>query len=58
LQVVTRGRLLSRARVEFSYEILRPSDGAVNAVGTTMHAAIKADGRPCRLPDSILELLK
>jgi acyl-CoA thioester hydrolase len=58
LQVVTRGRLLSRARVEFSYEILRPSDGAVNAVGTTMHAAINADGRPCRLPDYILDLLK
>src|SRR5687768_6188494 len=57
LQVVTRGRLLSRARVEFSYEILRPSDGAVNAVGTTMHAAINADGRPCRLPDYILDLL-
>ena len=58
LQVVTRGRLLSRARVEFWYEILRPADGAVNAVGTTMHAAINADGRPCRLPNYILDLLK
>ena len=58
LQVITSGRLLSRARVEFSYEILRPSDGAVNAVGTTMHAAINADGRPCRLPNYILDLLK
>ena len=58
LQVATSGRLLSRARVEFSYAILRPSDGAVNAVGTTMHAAINADGRPCRLPNYILDLLK
>ena len=58
LQVMTWGKLLSPARVEFSYEIRRPSDGALNAVGTTMHAAINADGRPCRLPTYILDLLK
>ena len=40
LQVKTRGRLLSPARVEFAYEICRPIDGAVNAVGRTVHAAV------------------
>ena len=58
LQVKTWGKLLSPARVEFSYEICRPSDGALNAVGTTMHAAVNSTGKPCRLPDYIRELLK
>ena len=58
LQVKTRGKLLSPARVEFTYEIRRPSDGALNAIGTTMHAAVKPNGKPCRLPDYIRELLK
>lgn len=57
LQVKTWGKLLSPARVEFTYEISRPSDGIVNAVGTTIHAAVDANGRPCRLPDYIRELL-
>jgi acyl-CoA thioesterase FadM len=30
----------------------------VNAVGRTVHAAVDATGRPCRLPDYIRELLK
>ncbi len=58
LQVKTWGKLLSPARVEFNYEISRLSDGAVNAVGTTVHAAVNGNGRPCRLPDYIRELLK
>ena len=58
LQVRTSGRLLSPARVEFEYEIVRPSDGTVNAVGRTVHAAIDTTGRPCRLPAYIRELLE
>jgi acyl-CoA thioester hydrolase len=58
LQVKTRGRLLSPARVEFEYEICRPCDGTVNATGRTIHAAIDTTGRPCRLPDYIRELLE
>lgn len=57
LQVKTSGKLLSPARVEFVYEISRPCDGTVNAVGRTVHAAVDATGRPCRLPDYIRELL-
>jgi acyl-CoA thioesterase FadM len=55
--VKTRGTLLSPARVEFEYEISRPSDATINAVGRTVHAAVDATGRPCRLPDYIRELL-
>jgi acyl-CoA thioester hydrolase len=58
LQVKTWGTLLSPARVEFVYEISRPSDGIINAVGRTVHAAVDTSGRPCRLPDYIREVLQ
>ena len=44
--------------MEFGYEISRPSDGTLNAVGRTVHAAVDTTGRPCRLPDYIRELLR
>ena len=58
LQVKTRAALLSPARVEFHYEISRPADGAVNAIGRTVHAAVDTGGKPCRLPDYIRELFE
>jgi acyl-CoA thioester hydrolase len=58
LQVKTSGALLSPARVEFRYEVSRPSDGTINAVGRTVHAAIDAGGRPCRLPDYLRDLFQ
>ena len=58
LEVKTWGELLSPARVEFTYEISRSSDGTVNALGRTMHAAIDAAGKPCRLPDHVRELFR
>ena len=58
VQVKTWGKLLSPARVEFAYEVVRPADNTVNAVGRTVHAAIDNSGRPCRLPDYIRELLQ
>jgi acyl-CoA thioester hydrolase len=57
LEVKTWGGSLSPARVEFRYEVTRPSDGIVNAVGRTVHAAVDSNGHPCRLPASILKLL-
>ena len=58
LQVQTWGELLSPARVEFTYEVSRPGDATVNAVGRTVHAAIDAAGKPCRLPDHIRGLFR
>jgi acyl-CoA thioester hydrolase len=58
LVVKTRGKLLSSARVEFMYEISRPADGILNAVGRTVHVSLDANGRPCRLPDYIGALLQ
>jgi acyl-CoA thioester hydrolase len=58
LQVKTWGELLSPVRVEFRYEVSRPVDGTLNAVGRTVHAAVDQSGRPVRLPDHIRDLLK
>ena len=53
LAVTARGTLLSPARVAFDYDVIRPADGAMTAVGRTVHAAINGSGRPCRLPEHI-----
>ena len=58
LVVTTKGTLLSPARVEFEYEISRPIDATINAIGRTVHAAVDTTGRPCRLPVYIRELLE
>ena len=50
LEIRTTGSQLSRVRVAFDYEVVRPSDAATIATGRTIHAALDRDGRPCRLP--------
>ena len=55
IDVRTASRLCSPVRVEFSYEVILKSSGEISATGTTMHAALGRDGRPCRLPDRIRE---
>lgn len=57
LEVRTTGAMLSPVRVEFSYEIVRPADNATLVTGTTVHATLDRDGRPCRLPDRVRSLL-
>ena len=56
LEVRTTGVLLSPVRVAFGYEVVRPADGAVLAVGRTVHASLDRDGRPCRLPARVRSL--
>ncbi len=53
VDAVTRGTVLSPVRIEFRYEIVRPADGSIAAVGRTVHAVMSAQGRPRRLPDEI-----
>jgi acyl-CoA thioester hydrolase len=50
LEVHAQGRLLSPLRIEFTYELIRVSDGKRLASGRTVHVGIDRDGRPCRLP--------
>jgi acyl-CoA thioester hydrolase len=56
LDVRTQGRMLSPARMEFRYEVVRRADGVVAAAGRTVHAAVNPAGRPCRLPPRIREV--
>ena len=50
LTIETCGSLLSKARIEFSYEIVRSSDRIQLATGRTVHASVNLSGRPLRLP--------
>ena len=56
LDVRTEGRMLSPVRMQFTYEVVRREDAALAASGTTLHAAIGANGRPCRLPQRIRDV--
>jgi len=57
VDIVTRASRPSRARVRFDYECSRVEDGVLLAIGTTLHAAVGLDGKPCRLPKRLQELL-
>lgn len=50
LNIETCGSLLSQARIEFSYEIVRSPDRIQLATGRTVHASVNLSGRPLRLP--------
>jgi acyl-CoA thioester hydrolase len=56
LQVSAEGRLLSPVRMEFTYQVVRRADDVLAASGRTVHAALDASGRPCRLPERIREV--
>jgi acyl-CoA thioester hydrolase len=55
IEVRATVRLLSPVRLEFTYEVVLTTEGITAAVGTTQHAALTLEGRPCRLPDRIRE---
>ena len=57
LDIRATGALLSPIRVEFAYEVVRPADSALIAIGRTTHAALDMNGRPCRLPQRVRALL-
>jgi acyl-CoA thioester hydrolase len=56
LEISAEGRRLSPIRMEFRYEVRRLDDPALVASGRTVHAALDAAGRPCRLPGRIREV--
>jgi acyl-CoA thioester hydrolase len=57
LDVHTRAVVISPVRVAFEYEVIRRADGKVTALGKTIHAAVNAAGKPCRLPARVRTLL-
>ena len=56
LEIRAKGAILTHVRVEFTYEIVRLSDGATLVIGHTVHAALDRGGRPCRLPARVRAL--
>jgi acyl-CoA thioester hydrolase len=57
IEIVTHATLLSPVRIRFDYQVVRARDSALAALGYTVHAALAAGGRPCRLPDRVRALL-
>ena len=56
LEIRTRASLVSPVRIQFDYEVARPADGMVLALGHTVHATIGPAGKPARLPERIKDL--
>ena len=56
IEVKTEGRMLSPVRMEFQYQVIRKTDQTIAAEGKTVHAAVDAAGKPCRLPDRVREV--
>ena len=56
LEIRTRATLLTPVRIRFDYEIVRGNDDTL-VTGHTIHAALDARGRPCRLPARVRDML-
>jgi len=56
LEIRTHATLLTPVRIRFDYEIIRGDDDTL-VTGHTIHAALDARGRPCRLPARVRDML-
>ena len=57
LEIRSTAALLTPVRLRFDYEIWRDGGEEPLATGHTVHAAMDPNGRPCRLPPAVRELL-
>jgi acyl-CoA thioesterase FadM len=48
--------MISPIRMQIDYEVIRAGDGVLAAAGRTVHAALDREGRPCRLPQRVIEV--
>jgi acyl-CoA thioester hydrolase len=56
VEIHTKARKVSPVRLRFDYEAIRRADGALLAIGHTVHASIDQRGRPMRMPHRVEEL--
>jgi acyl-CoA thioester hydrolase len=56
LEIRAQGTLVTPIRMRFDYEVVRRGTSDVAAVGHTVHAALDAEGKPCRLPERIRQV--
>ena len=57
IEIRTRAALVTPVRIRFDYDVVRVADELVVASGHTVHAGVDANGRPCRLPARVREML-
>jgi acyl-CoA thioester hydrolase len=57
IEIRTRATRLTAVRLRFDYEVVRVADGVATASGHSIHAALNQAGRPCRLPERVLDML-
>jgi acyl-CoA thioester hydrolase len=57
IEIRTTATLLSPVRLRFDYQVLRNGQDQVAASGHTVHAGLDPQGRPCRLPAQVREVL-
>jgi acyl-CoA thioester hydrolase len=57
IEIRTTATLLSPVRVRFDYQVLRNGGDQVTASGHTVHVGVDRQGRPCRLPSPVREML-
>ena len=55
IEIQTNATLISPVRIRFDYQVRR-GEGPL-ASGHTVHAAVDGEGRPCRLPQRVRQLL-
>ena len=53
IEIRVVGALVSPARLQFSYEVVRVADSQLLVTGHTVHATVDRDGRPTRLPERV-----
>jgi acyl-CoA thioester hydrolase len=58
LRVRTRLQTVRRASIAFEYEILRNEDPNIISTGHTVHACVDKSGKPTRIPESVMRLLR
>jgi acyl-CoA thioester hydrolase len=57
IEIRTTATTLSPIRLRFDYQAVKSAGETLVAEGYTVHAAIGQNGRPCRLPARVRELL-
>jgi acyl-CoA thioester hydrolase len=57
IEIAARVALLTPVRLRFDYEVIRIADGALAAIGHTVHAPLDANSKPCRLPGRIRDMI-
>jgi len=58
VRIGTTASLLTPIRIRFDYALSIAGNPAVTAAGHTVHVAIGRDGRPCRLPSALRQLVQ